>query len=126
MPQIVALTVGRDPLLAETRSQVLRRDGYVVVKSLSVQQALKDFVAGDFDIVLLCHTIPPEDRELLVKAIHSRRPNVPVVLVAGSFGAQLGTADAAVDSDPASLLSEIPKLVLKSSSKARPDNAGPA
>jgi DNA-binding response OmpR family regulator len=117
MPHIVALAVGRDPLLLETRAQVLRSAGYTVVSALSIEQAFQHFVSGDFDIVILCHSIPVQDRERLTSAVHSRSPNTPVVVVAARFSAMDRFADAMVENDPAVLLQEIPKLLRKT-----PDN----
>ena len=85
MPHIVTLSVGRDPLLLQTRGQVLRKDGYTVASTASSDQALQQFVAGDFDMVILCHSIPAQERERLADAIHRHSPNTPVVVVAAGF-----------------------------------------
>ncbi|HEX4663303.1 MAG TPA: hypothetical protein VH196_02860 [Terriglobales bacterium] len=111
MPHIVTLSVGRDPLLLQTRGQVLRSDGYTVSSTLLVDQALQQFVAGDFDIVILCHSIPFREREKLAEAIHSRSPNTPVVVVAAGYGGKDRAADAVIDNEPATLLQELPKLL---------------
>jgi DNA-binding NtrC family response regulator len=111
MPHIVALCVGRDPLLLLTRGQVLRSDGYIVSSTLSADQALQQFVAGDFDMVILCHSIPAREREKLAEAIHLRSPNTPVVVVAAGYGGKDGAADAMIDNEPATLLQELPKLL---------------
>ena len=113
MDHIVALSVGRDPLLLETRSQVLRRAGYSVVSALSIEEAVDHFRAGYFDIVILCHSVPLRDRELLTKAIHSHSPKTPVVVVAARLGAIDSFADAMVENEPATLLQQIPKLLCK-------------
>jgi DNA-binding NtrC family response regulator len=111
MPHIVTLSVGRDPLLLQTRGQVLRSDGYMVSSTLSADQALQQFVAGDFDIVILCHSIPVREREKLAEAIHGHSANTPVVVVAAGYGGKDGAADAVIDNEPATLLQELPKLL---------------
>ena len=58
MPYTVVLMVGQDRVLTETRSQVLRIAGYTVVPAFTLRQAMDEFVSGDFDLVLICHSIP--------------------------------------------------------------------
>ena len=117
MSPIVALAVGRDPLLLETRNQVLRSAGYTVVPALSVEQALQDFVSGDFDIVILCHSLPVRERERLTYAIRRHSPNTPVVAIASRLSALDSFADAMVENDPDVLLQELPKLLHKAPEK---------
>jgi DNA-binding response OmpR family regulator len=113
VPHIVVLAVGQDRLLLETRSQVLRSAGYSVVSALSIDQALKHFRAGDFDIVILCHSISLHDRELLTNAIRAHRAKTRVVVVTSGFNAMDPFADAIVENEPAILLQEIPKVLHK-------------
>ena len=117
MPHIIALAVGRDPLLLETRGQVLRNAGYTVVSALSVEQALQSFASGDFDIVILCHSIPMRDRERLTYAIHRHNPNTPVVVVTARFSAMDSFADATIENEPEILLQEIPRILQKAPEK---------
>ena len=69
MPHTVVLMVGQDRVLTETRSQVLRMAGYTVVPAFTLQQAMDEFVSGDFDLVLICHSIPEDARERLVDVL---------------------------------------------------------
>jgi hypothetical protein len=48
MPHTVILMVGRDRVLVETRSQVLRTAGYIVVPAYTPRQAIDEFVARGF------------------------------------------------------------------------------
>lgn len=113
MPHIVALAVGRDPVLLQTRCQVLQSAGYTVVSALSLDQSLKEFRGRDFDLVILCHSIPEPDREVITKAIHSHSPKTPVIVVSATLSAMDRFADAMVESEPTILLQEIPKLLRK-------------
>jgi DNA-binding response OmpR family regulator len=117
MPHIIALAVGREPLLLETRGQILRNAEYTVVSALSVEQALQSFASGDFDIVILCHSIPMRDRERLTYAIHRHNPNTPVVVVTARFSAMDSFADAMIENEPEILLQEIPRLLQKAPEK---------
>jgi DNA-binding response OmpR family regulator len=113
MRHIVALAVGRDPVLLETRNQVLRNAGYSVVSALSTEQALQSFASGDFDIVILCHSIPLRDRERLTYAIRRHSPNTPVVVVTARFSEMDSFADAMIENEPEILLQGIPRRVHK-------------
>jgi len=113
MPQIVALAVGLDPLLLETRNRVLESAGHTIVSALSVEQGLERFVCGDFDIVILCHSIPVRERERLTYAIRRRGPKTPVVVVTTRFSAMDSFADAMIENEPEILLQEIPRILHK-------------
>jgi CheY-like chemotaxis protein len=117
MPHIVALAVGRDPVLLETRGQLLRKAGYRVVSALSTEQALQNFASGDFDIVILCHSIPVRERERLTYAIHRHSPNTPVVVVRARVSAMDSFADATIENEPEILLQEIPRILHKAPQK---------
>jgi PleD family two-component response regulator len=97
MHRIVTLAVGSDSPLLETCNQVLRSDGHTVVSALSIEQASKEFAARDFDLVVLCHSIPEQERERFTKAIHSRTPNTLVVLVSQRLAGKDPFTDATVD-----------------------------
>jgi DNA-binding response OmpR family regulator len=98
MRHIAALAVGRDPVLLETRNQVLRNAGYSVVSALSTEQALQSFASGDFDIVI-CHSIPLRNRERLTYAIRRHSPNTPVVAVTARFSEMDSFADAMIEAN---------------------------
>jgi|SRR6185312_9002511 len=119
MPHILALSVGQDPVLLETRRQILRHAGYTVVSALSVEQALQSFVSGDFDIVVLCHSMPVQDRERLTYSIRRHSPNTPVIVVTAKVGAMDSFADATIENEPEILLQEIPRMVHKTPENIR-------
>ena len=117
MPHIVALAVGLDPVLLETRSQVLRNAGYTVVSALSVEQALQSFASRDFDIVIVCHSIPVRDREWLTYAVHGHSPKTPVIVVTDRVCAMDTFAAAMIENEPEILLQEIPRILHKAPEK---------
>jgi len=113
MRHFVALTVGRDLLLLETRSGVLSSGGYTVVSTLSGEQALGQFKAGDFDVVMLCGSIPGTERERLAKAIHAHSPTTPVVMVRRTTNPAEGGANGIFANEAEELLREIPAILGK-------------
>ena len=104
MLHVVVLTVGNDPVLLDTRSQVLRSAGYTVVSARSIKQATVTFVEGDFDLVVLCHSISEEDRQRFAVFIRERTLRTPVVFVASSLGQRDPSADVTIQNDPDDLI----------------------
>ena len=82
MPIQLILAVGREPALLEYRSQILRRAGYIVDSELSLKNAIQRYKDGDFDLVLLCHSIPVQERDHLISSIQAFGSLTPIVSVA--------------------------------------------
>ena len=106
----VALTVGTDALLLHTRNQILRKYGVVTVSTNSAQEAFEVFQSGDFDFVLLCHTIPEAEREQLVAQIRRRSASTPVISVSDIFHQEDPFADATTINDPNTMLRDIGRV----------------
>ncbi len=108
MPLKLILAVGKDPALLERRSAALRNAGYIVDSEYSVKQAIERFKQGDFDLVLLCHSMSAHDKNRLTHSIRAFGSLTPVVSVSplraqgpDAFG------DAMVEDAPERLLSGI-------------------
>lgn len=95
MPVIVILSVGLNPVLLETRKVVLGAAGYIVESAMSVGGAGARFAGGDFDLVLLCRSLPAEDRELLAGLVRTSGSTIPVVTVGRGRGPSVATRDGA-------------------------------
>jgi CheY-like chemotaxis protein len=121
MPHAVVLMVGRDRVLLETRSQVLRTAGFTVVPAFSPRQAIDEFMRGDFDLVLLCHSIPGDARERLVSGIREHTSRTPIVSVASFDGHFDGFADATVENDPNLLINSLREVL----HRGRNNSGGP-
>jgi CheY-like chemotaxis protein len=87
MQIVVILAVGFDPSLMRTRSLVLQSAGYIVESASSLKEAVTRFRGGDFDLVLLCHSIPMKDRDQLTCLIRATGSLTPVVSIARNLGA---------------------------------------
>ena len=107
MPSTLVLAVGHDPTLLETRSQILRAAGYKVVSTLSLNKSIVYFLEGDFDLVLLCHSIPVAGRERLARLMREHAPRTPIVTVVSYLGEKDPFADASVDNDPEHLVAAL-------------------
>jgi CheY-like chemotaxis protein len=113
MPHTLVLAVGRDPVLLETRSQVLQAAGYTVIPERSLRKAVAIFREGDFDLVLLCHSIPAQDRERLTRLLREHTSRTPIVAVSCSLCALDSFADATIGNDPRELLVGLSELLVK-------------
>lgn len=111
MPRVVVLVVGYDPLLLETRSRVLQSAGYAVTSVRSVKKAVSQFLEGDFDLVVLCHSIPEGDRQRFASLIRGRSSRTPVVFVSAAPGQLDPSADVTVENDPNDLVSGLREVL---------------
>lgn len=108
------LSIGHDPELLERRSTILRADGYIVDSVSSIKQAIVHFMDGDFDLVLLCHSIPVKERELLTSSIRAFGSLTPIVSIASPVGRAPETcANATIEGASEKLLSGIQGALLK-------------
>jgi DNA-binding response OmpR family regulator len=104
------LSVGQDPVLLANRNLILRTAGYIVESAHSVQQAARQLRSGDFDLVLLCHTIEAKDRDRLTCLIRASGSLVPVVCISlNGHNQGAGFADASIGGDPRDLLRAVEK-----------------
>ena len=114
MPLTVVLAVCLDSTALAIRDSVWRSFGYTVTTTGSIREAIERFKAGDFDMVLLGHSIPAESRERLTFLIRASGSQVPVASICKSFGDRDSFADATVGSEPSELLLGMGELVAKS------------
>ena len=112
MPHVVVLAVGRDAVLLETRSHVLQAAGFTVIPELSLKNAVAKFREGDFDLVLLCHSIPAHDREGLARLLRDHASRTPIVSVSCSESALDSFADATLGNDPSELILVLRELLV--------------
>ena len=75
------LSAGRDAELLKSRNTALAAPGYKVAAASDSFEIVDKLLNGDFDLVLLCHTIPDDDRLRIARIVGSYTPSTPVVLV---------------------------------------------
>lgn len=118
METTVVLTVCLDPVFQGDQGAVWSSAGYVIVAANSIKEAMDYFKAGDFDLVLLGHSIAVEAKERLTFLIRATGSQVPVVCIAGPSGRHDSLADATFEQDSSELLTGIDELI-KSKANAR-------
>jgi DNA-binding response OmpR family regulator len=110
VPCVVILSVGNDETLLRSRNAVLRTAGCVVIEAVSPKHAMAEFNGGDFDLVILCHSISPEDCERLGEAIRRRSVRTPVISVGELTFDGESSSMSVVESEPQKLLSTLSGL----------------
>jgi CheY-like chemotaxis protein len=114
MSQTLVLSVGSDAVLLDTRDQILRTAGYVVISAASINEAVHLYRDGDFDLVVLCHSLPAKDCERLTCFIRASGSRIPIVCVSGAaLAEQNAFVDATLDKNPVAFLRELEELLSK-------------
>jgi len=98
---IVILSAGRDPYLSKKRDQTLVAAGYKVVSATNSPEIINKLFNGDFDAVILCNSIPNDERKRLAGIIKSYSPSTPIIVLAEMEGRKYdyGTLTASGSSD---------------------------
>lgn len=71
------LSISYDRALLQTRSMLLEEAGFEVVSASSFRQAFELCRAGEFDLLIIGHSIPPRDKaSLIASARHGSKAPV--------------------------------------------------
>ena len=116
----IVLAVGLDQSFMAARIPVLRSAGHTVVEASSLKEAVDHLQSGDFDLVLLCHSVPATERERLIGLIRASGSRIPIVSIARSLGECDAFANATLEDGPNKFLAGIRDAL----SKARKTPAG--
>jgi len=119
----VVLAIGFDPWLVEAQRTVWRSAGCFVTAAESMREALGEFMDGDFDLVLLDHSIPAEDRDRLTSWIRASGSRTPVACITDSSGSPEYLAYSAIENEPHALPRWIGEL-LATQTRKPPVHAG--
>lgn len=91
----------------------MRSAGYVVVSAASIKEAINLFHDGDFDLLVLCHSIPTKDRDRLTCLIRASGSRTPVVSVSGKLCECDAFADVTLEDGLNKFLAGINDLLIK-------------
>jgi CheY-like chemotaxis protein/glycine cleavage system H lipoate-binding protein len=82
-PKLNVMVVDDEQIVLDSAERHLRHDGYILHKALSAIEALKAFDEGTIDIVLTDLMMPDLDGLELLRAIKTKYPHVPVIIITG-------------------------------------------
>jgi DNA-binding NtrC family response regulator len=75
------LIYGRDPVLLETRTQILRQGGFRIV-AISALQEFLDLQSHDFRVFVLCHTLSAKDQQEAIEAGRKANRSLRTIVMA--------------------------------------------
>jgi CheY-like chemotaxis protein len=101
------LSAGRDPELLKSRNIALSALGYKVAAASDSVEIVDRLLNGDFDLVLLCHSIPDEDRLRITRIVARYTPSTPVVLVSQDGGSAYAAGARIVQCRPNQIMSAL-------------------
>lgn len=123
MPLIVVLGVGLELPLLESQSRVWSSAGYIVRPAWSVREAIDLFKDGDFDLVILGHSLPVESRERLAFLIRATGSRIPVISMMDSSGISDAFADATLAGETNEMLKRIGEVLVSTARMTTPITA---
>ena len=109
----VVLAVGLDSWQLTLQDLDLKSAGYVVISASSTRDAIEQFKVGDFDLVLLGHSISAEQKERLTSLIRASGSRTPVVCIPNSSGDCNSFADGTLQDDASALLTGMEEILAK-------------
>ncbi|MGA3045935.1 MAG: hypothetical protein ABSD67_04895 [Terracidiphilus sp.] len=115
MPTTVVLAVGLASEHFAAQTLLLRSAGLVIVPVWSIREAIDHFKTGDFDLVLLGHSLAAESKERLASLIHRSGSRTPVISIGSSSGDSDAFADATLVNEPANLQAGIADFLARQS-----------
>ena len=97
--------------LRRTRHMLLEEQGYEVVSTDRLESTLEQCKLGGFDLFILGHSIPQEDKQKMVEAFRQHCSALIISLRRHPAEGIVDTADYHIDPDPKPLLEFITDLV---------------
>ncbi len=113
MSQTLVLSIGADPAVLDARNHLLRSAGYIVVSAISIKEAVRLFQNGDFDLIILCDTLPAIDRERLACFVRASGSRIPIAAISGACSECNRFADVGIEDDPVEFLAGVRSLLVR-------------
>jgi DNA-binding NtrC family response regulator len=113
MPMLTPASVlvfGRDYQLVHTRGLILEKAGFQVRTASSLPEIQQLLSKPTMDVMLLCHSLSPQDCAEALIITHERWPRIQTIaLVSGSSGCGSKSADTIMEASegPAKLISAV-------------------
>jgi hypothetical protein len=126
MPFTVVLAVGLDSSLVAGQRSAWQSAGHFVTPVKSIKEAIVHLREGDFDLVLLGHSISPVSRERFTILIRASGSRTPVISISGSAKGYDGFADTLIGNEPANLLKSIREFTTERDGASSPSRDMPA
>jgi DNA-binding response OmpR family regulator len=112
-PHTRILSVSYDDLLLRMRQMILENEGYIVVSAHGLENSLAQCKKGGFDLFILGHSIPDQDKRKLVETFRSECPAPIISLTRGASEPRVDGAGYHIEPDPERLLKLIAQITHK-------------
>jgi DNA-binding response OmpR family regulator len=126
MPFTVVLAVGLDSSLVAGQRSAWQSTGHFVTPVKSIREAIVHLREGDFDLVLLGHSISSDSRERFTLLIRASGSRTPVISIADSSTERDSFADLTIGNEPANLLKSIREFMAERAGASAPSRDMPA
>ena len=107
----VVLAVGVDSWMLTSNRADWRAAGFIVLPVITMREAFEHFRTGDFDLVLLGHSLPFESKERLTYLIRKSGSHTPIVSIAQASSHCDSFASATIPNDANLLLQGMRELL---------------
>jgi hypothetical protein len=116
LPSVVTSTTrvvafGYDRLLVGLRSRVLRMSGYEVEETFTVEKASESAQSDLIDALVICHTVPEEEKEQLVSAVRRTRKLMPILCIRAQQHDLIPSDCAPVENSPVAMLNSVREAI---------------
>jgi DNA-binding response OmpR family regulator len=91
------LSTSYDEALLKTRGWLLEREGFEVTSALGFHDAIKECGTPGFDIFILGHSIPQNDKRDLVACFRASNPNGVIIALTRANEPRMREVDAYVN-----------------------------
>lgn len=106
------LSISYDETLLLTRDLLLKSEGYAVVSALGFHHGIRACRSGGFDLFVLGHSIPKDDKLDLIRAFREKSPGAQVIALTRANEPRLNEVDLYLNpGDPAELVRGIGSLL---------------
>lgn len=107
------LSISYDSVLLATRHMMLEQAGYEVVSAVGFAEAL-EYCAGDFDLIIMGHSIPQKDKRAMLDEIHRHGCNAPLISLLRVGEAPIPEATRGIDPSPQHLIQAVKEILANS------------
>ncbi len=104
------LSISYEATLLKTRQHMLEQKGYSVVSAEGFTEAMEYCHAGDFDLVVIGHSIPHKDKEAIFKEVQQTCAAPVIALSRGSELPLKGAVDTVDPMDPKRFLDAVDRV----------------
>jgi DNA-binding response OmpR family regulator len=94
-PKLV-VTISRDGPLQATRTALLHKAGYSVIRLENDADVMKFLTTRGLpfvNLILMCHSVPEPSRVALCKALKAKRPESPILMLYDGYDPTLAEVD---------------------------------